>query len=538
MGRPSKVRNIVSNGNECLKSKESRSSREGIELGFSSLTDEWLKCYTDCALKPDVADKSNSGKTKNSSGFNLESRLLRNGSKSSIKTGLKSGECVNVVSDTTRLSLPDVSCEVENTSNSSADDDKRVIAESLEETSSRSSQRVSKLHCSQTNAREFVVPRNGNDLTKTSDFTNPTFAPLESSLSVRNQFPMMSALHPLATNNGSFGGLNSPSDRLNNMTLATGLKRTLSMSSGGHCELNVASSSPFRQRSSSELKGKRHLAKHCAGVNIDRNVPEEASSLISRTVYKEDRQTGQDHKLSRNGDPLRLNSDMKRKVISPVEAPSPNPQGSPELRICIPNKSPPSRDTSLGVDEILLPFRFRSTPSDAGRETCHFATASGLEGLPSYSSSVSDVGLISPNSSSSSSSTSFSWTSKRHHQLNNHDSPYGTILALASSCQLFSEASRNPLADDGSCNEVVDLCKSICSEEQARIVHQYWLEPSLPDENIIFNEKHKGIIKQILSAYERFVQTGTNINETLRKELDVSLLLKFMCFLLYCTMYG
>jgi len=51
---------------------------------------------------------------------------------------------------------------------------------------------------------------------------------------------------------------------------------------------------------------------------------------------------------------------------------------------------------------------------------------------------------------------------------------------------------------------------------------RYWLEPAdLPDENVIFTEKHCEMINQITAAYDRYVQTGTIINETLVTEMKV-----------------
>ena len=45
----------------------------------------------------------------------------------------------------------------------------------------------------------------------------------------------------------------------------------------------------------------------------------------------------------------------------------------------------------------------------------------------------------------------------------------------------------------------------------------------MPDENVIFTEKHCEMINQITAAYDRYVQTGTIINETLVSEMKVKL---------------
>jgi len=96
------------------------------------------------------------------------------------------------------------------------------------------------------------------------------------------------------------------------------------------------------------------------------------------------------------------------------------------------------------------------------------------------------------------------------HVSSDRDSPYVSVMALASSCHLFSESCpTNSSADDENAL-VFDQMSS-----------RYWLEPDLPDENVIFTEKHCEMINQITAAYDRYIQTGAIINETLVAEMKV-----------------
>ena len=97
------------------------------------------------------------------------------------------------------------------------------------------------------------------------------------------------------------------------------------------------------------------------------------------------------------------------------------------------------------------------------------------------------------------------------HIASDRDSPYVSVMALASSCHLFSEScpSKSASNDDG----------SVTYDPASNL---YWLEPDLPDENVIFTEKHCEMINQITAAYDRYVQTGTVINETLVSEMKVT----------------
>jgi len=98
------------------------------------------------------------------------------------------------------------------------------------------------------------------------------------------------------------------------------------------------------------------------------------------------------------------------------------------------------------------------------------------------------------------------------HIASDRDSPYVSVMALASSCHLFSESCPTNSAGDDDTTLVYDPASS-----------RYWLEPELPDENVIFTEKHCETINQITAAYDRYVQTGTMINETLVTEMKVCL---------------
>ena len=52
---------------------------------------------------------------------------------------------------------------------------------------------------------------------------------------------------------------------------------------------------------------------------------------------------------------------------------------------------------------------------------------------------------------------------------------------------------------------------------------EYWLQPRLPDENVMFADVHWEVIKRIIPAYDRFVNLSTNINRTLSTDFDVSI---------------
>jgi hypothetical protein len=99
------------------------------------------------------------------------------------------------------------------------------------------------------------------------------------------------------------------------------------------------------------------------------------------------------------------------------------------------------------------------------------------------------------------------------HLNSDRDSPYVSVMALASRYQMFSEVNPNQLADDN--NKTTD--DSVFSHTVDE--HSYWLAPELPDENVLFSEKHCTMINRITAAYDRFVQTGTIINQTLNGEL-------------------
>lgn len=108
--------------------------------------------------------------------------------------------------------------------------------------------------------------------------------------------------------------------------------------------------------------------------------------------------------------------------------------------------------------------------------------------------------------------TDMSPGSKWHVSSSERDSPYVSVMALASSCHLFSESCPSSSAADDDSMLVHDQTSS----------SEYWLHPDLPDENVIFTEKHCEMINQITAAYDRYVQTGTIINETLVTEMKVT----------------
>ena len=97
-------------------------------------------------------------------------------------------------------------------------------------------------------------------------------------------------------------------------------------------------------------------------------------------------------------------------------------------------------------------------------------------------------------------------------------------MALASSCHLFSEACRSPLLE----GETPDVQQEVIASSENTVstndvgLYGYWLQSDLPDENILFTDKHCELINGITAAYDRFVQTGTTINQTLTNELAVS----------------
>lgn len=112
----------------------------------------------------------------------------------------------------------------------------------------------------------------------------------------------------------------------------------------------------------------------------------------------------------------------------------------------------------------------------------------------------------------------------RWHTNNDRDSPYISVMALASSCQLFSEACRSPTLE----GVVPDVMEETIASSDCTVVTNdkklvgYWMQSDLPDENILFTEKHCELINRITAAYDRFVQTGTTINQTLTNELTVN----------------
>jgi len=67
--------------------------------------------------------------------------------------------------------------------------------------------------------------------------------------------------------------------------------------------------------------------------------------------------------------------------------------------------------------------------------------------------------------------------------------------------------------------ELLDLDRLMAASSE------YWLQPRLPDENVMFADVHWEVIKRIIPAYDRFVNLSTNINRTLSTDFDVSTVL-------------
>jgi len=59
-------------------------------------------------------------------------------------------------------------------------------------------------------------------------------------------------------------------------------------------------------------------------------------------------------------------------------------------------------------------------------------------------------------------------------------------------------------------------------ESQVESTMSYWLEPDLPDENVMLADRHWDVLNRVVPAYNRFVQFGTNVNRKLKIKFDVS----------------
>ena len=60
--------------------------------------------------------------------------------------------------------------------------------------------------------------------------------------------------------------------------------------------------------------------------------------------------------------------------------------------------------------------------------------------------------------------------------------------------------------------------------EQVSVTRRYWLQPSLPDEQVLLAGTHWEVINRIVPAYNNYVSFGTNVNKALRDEFDVGLI--------------
>lgn len=59
-----------------------------------------------------------------------------------------------------------------------------------------------------------------------------------------------------------------------------------------------------------------------------------------------------------------------------------------------------------------------------------------------------------------------------------------------------------------------------CLVEKSRT---YWLQPCLPDPNILFaGAKHWDVLSSIVPSYDRFLQMSNSINRTLKNEFEVN----------------
>lgn len=59
-----------------------------------------------------------------------------------------------------------------------------------------------------------------------------------------------------------------------------------------------------------------------------------------------------------------------------------------------------------------------------------------------------------------------------------------------------------------------------CLVEKSRT---YWLQPCLPDPNILFaGAKHWNVINSIVPSYDRFLQISNAINRTLKAQFEVN----------------
>lgn len=545
MGRPSKVRTVNSSGSDGLRLKEPKTPKDASESRFGSdTTEDWLKYYTEPAVKYEMFNRSNSRLKVNYSGSNSGSRLVTNGSMTSIKTDSKSDSCVNSILDVRSSSIAAAAAASDNESvgNSSADEDKSNNLESFELANSKTS------CCPIVNC--FVLHEEKE--LKPSELRSPTSTPSDCPPCSRTQVSniegsqVKEGSQMMPTTIRSLNGLLTSAGKWksSNMTpRSLPLSRALSMSSGGYCQLNSIPPLPLKQAYSAieDIEQSSRFVTSDSILTEVNGISETTSGefvsfscLLDEDKAKHDRRSNitQVHEVFQDATTSHSNGDLPRTLndslsdFSPVEASSPCARTLADFQVGIPSDLPSASSHCGPPCSVGLLLHTRIRQLDTGRmelENCHVPTACSIESMPSFPSALADmdISLISPNSTSSR-SVVFSSSTNKWRQPSDRDSPYCTIFALASSCQLFNEASKNPFERDGSCDNERNVFESICSEHQTRITQQYWIEPVLPDENIIFNEKHKEIIKQILSAYERFVQTGTNVNETLRTELEVS----------------
>jgi len=76
---------------------------------------------------------------------------------------------------------------------------------------------------------------------------------------------------------------------------------------------------------------------------------------------------------------------------------------------------------------------------------------------------------------------------------------------------------------DTTCLKIGQSSEETPEDRQYRETMDYWLEPALPNANVIMDGIHWRIMNTIVPAYNRFVSLGSAINKQLEEEFNVSL---------------
>ena len=66
-------------------------------------------------------------------------------------------------------------------------------------------------------------------------------------------------------------------------------------------------------------------------------------------------------------------------------------------------------------------------------------------------------------------------------------------------------------------------------DRQIRASVDYWLNPVLPDDNVMLAQNHWLLVSIILPAYARFIQLSCHVNKHLKSEYDVSTYSSALC---------